>query len=200
MLSGCSATVPGEAVPGEVRLDTGNFTTTPRDVPARVGDDAAVQGNIALGDYGVMPSDVDPALDWGLYRLFPSLPDANSMVRMTGERLGAALQPGRVAGVVAPATEDPNAATAPQATFLVLRYSTESQAKAAFDAVAAIPPTVAGAPPRKYPGAHVGRQPDSFAAGPAIWLQHKGYVLAATFANIADRDRVDRIASDFFDK
>lgn len=200
VLSGCSATVPGEAVAGEVRLDTGNFATTPRDVPARVGDDAAVQGNIALGDSVVMPSEVDPALDWGLYRLFPSLPDANSMVRMMGERLGVALQPGRVAGVVAPATEDPNSDAAPQATFLVLRYSAEHYARAAFDAVAAIPATVAGPAPDAYPAAHVGPQPESFRAGPAIWLRHKDYILGATFANIADANRVRRLAGAFFDK
>lgn len=199
-LAGCSATVPGEAVPAEIALDTGNFATVPREVPVRVGDDAAVQGNIALGDYVVMPSDLDAAFDWGLYRLFPSLPDANSMMRVMGTGLGTALQPGRVSGVLAPAREDPNSDDAAQATLIVLRYSAEFYARAAFDSVVAIPPTVGGAAPAKYPSAHVGAQPESFRSGPAIWLRHKEYILAATFANIADQERVRSLTSAFFDR
>ncbi|AUN38906.1 DUF7373 family lipoprotein [Tsukamurella tyrosinosolvens] len=199
-VSGCSTTVPGEAVPGEVVLDTGNFATVPRDVPQRVGDDAAVQGNIALADYVVPPSDVDPALDWGRYTLFPNLPDGNSMFRLMGTGLGTALQPGRVSGVLAPVTEDPNSDGAPQATWIVLRYSFEFYAKAAFEAVAKLSPTVAVSGPAKYPEAYVGPQPESFRAGPAIWLRHKEYILAATFANIEGRDRVEALATAYFDR
>lgn len=199
-LSACSTTVPGEAVPAEVVLDTGNFTTVPRDVPPRVGDDAAVQGNIALGDYVVTPSDLDATFDWGLYRLFPNLPDANSMLRMMGTRLGSVLQPGRVSGVLAPATEDPNSDDAPQATMIVLRYTDSAGAAAAFAGVKGIPPTIVGTPPAKYPAAHVGPQPESFRAGPAVWWHHEEYVLAAVFANIADDARVRGLAEAFFDR
>ncbi|TWS17917.1 hypothetical protein FK529_18220 [Tsukamurella asaccharolytica] len=197
--SACSTTVPGEAVPSEVRLDTGNFTTMPRDVPDRIGDDAAVQGNIALGDYAVVPFDLDARFDWGLYRLFPSLPDSNSLYRVMGINLWSALNPGRVSGVLSAATEAPNTEDSPQATMIVLRYSDVSRAQTAFNRVAQIPATVASAAPSKYPAAHVGLQPTSFRTGPAIWLRHKEYVLAATFANISDATRVERLTTSFFD-
>lgn len=202
VLTGCS-TVPGEAVPdaGALKLDTGNYPTTPREVPTASWG-PGIQGNIVLSDYLVAAADLDAAFDRTLYKPFSSIDNANSMTNMIGDKLTYALLPGNVNGVVAQFGESGRAegsAMPTMATFM-FRYLTENDAATAFAQVKQIPPATASQQLAKYPAAHDGPAPTRFGGSPTIWLQHKEYVIATSFAAITDRARVDTLATAYFDR
>ncbi|MEC4611563.1 DUF7373 family lipoprotein [Tsukamurella tyrosinosolvens] len=194
LTAACSQTVSGEPFAAEPALDVGSYSTAPRIITQRGGDDAAVQGNIALSDYVISPADLDPRFDEGQYTQFPSPPDRSSMVGVFGEQLASTLSLGRTLGVIDSRADDAGAVL----TTIVLRYTSDTFASEVIDTVrrtAAPPPTPELA---SHPRAFVGPTPQ----GPpgtarSIWLQHNEFLILASFRGIAT-SAADALASAFF--
>lgn len=164
LTAACSQTVAGEPFAAEAALDVGSYSTAPRVITQRGGDDAAVQGNIALSDYVISPADLDPRYDEHQYTQFPSLPDRSSMVGVFGEQLASTLSLGRALGVIDSRADGTGAIH----TTIVLRYTSEKFATEAIDTSGAprhrlrrpwspATPRPSSVPPRR--GCQVAREP-----------------------------------------
>lgn len=194
MTAACSQTVAGEPFASEAALDVGSYSTAPRVITQRSGDDAAVQGNIALSDYVISPADLDPRFDEHQYTQFPSLPDRSSMVGVFGEQLASTLSLGRALGVIDSRAD----AAGSVLTTIVLRYTSETFAAEVIDSIrrsAAPPPTPELA---SHSAAFVGPTPQGLPGSTrSIWLQHNEFLILASFRGIVT-PTADVLASAFF--
>lgn len=204
--TGCGTAIPGapQTDPSaSVRLDTGNFPTTPRDVVSRSGDDARVQGSHALLDYLVAPAEVDARFDEGAYVPIPVLPDAAMMPMSFGTRMMAAFF-GHVGAVNTAQKINGDSATAleQQMNTVVVRFATQDRASTALESLRrGFPPASgAGAPLAKYPAAFEGGTPEKIGGSPMFWVQHKEYLAGVGFINVQARDAVERLATSYLDK
>lgn len=205
-LAGCSAGVPGTPVADPsagVRLDTGNFPTTPRVVGPRRADDARVQGSNALLDYLVSPAELDARFDEGAYVPIPVLPDAAMMPLSLGTRMMSAFW-GHVGAVnTAQKIKGESATTLEQQmNTVVVRFANPAAAAAALDTLRSrfASATGAGAPLVKYPAAFEGGTPEKIGGSPMFWVQHKEYLAGSGFVNVQNRETVERLATAYFDQ
>lgn len=205
-LSGCGTVVSGtpQADPSaSVHLDTGNYPTTPRQVLARTGDDARVQGSYQLADHLVAPAEVNDKLDTTAYFPVLVISDLATLVSSVGMKLGGVLD-GHVGGVnVAQKVADPDSTTPEQQmNTILLRYSTPDDAKARLAKLRSGFPPVggSGAPLAKYPDAFEGGTPEKIGGSPMFWLQHDEYLIGAGFLNFRSRSAVESTVTAYFDK
>ena len=205
-LSSCSEQISGtpQADPSAtVKLDTGNYPTTARDVGQRTGFDAGVQGSFALAGYLVAPAEVDEKFDVGAYSPIPIMPDLPMSQIVLGKSLAAALT-GQVGGAVVAQKVDMKGSTAPAAQMntMVLRYESPEVAASGLARVrSGLPPaSSAGAPLAKYKDAFEGGAPEKIGGSPHFWLQHKEYLVGVGFINVTSRADIERLATSFYDK
>lgn len=204
--SACSTPVPGtpQADPSvSVRLDAGNFPTTPRVVGKRVGADEVIQGSMALASYLVAPAEVDSKFDVGAYSPITIMPDSSTLLSTLGKDI-AGVMLGHVGGANTAQKVDMKGRTAPAAQMntMMLRFETPDAATTRLGRLRTVAPPagVAGTSLAKYKDAYEGATPEGLSGSPQFWLEYKEYLVGVGFINIASRPEIERLATGYFDK
>ncbi|WP_139057941.1 DUF7373 family lipoprotein [Tsukamurella pseudospumae] len=209
VVSACSTTIAGTAVSdpsAAPHLDTGGFPTKPRDVPARVGSDVRVQPSFELGNYLIVPAELDAGFTEDTSVPIPSLPSTVGLALTVGKTQGLLLADEErnryIGGAVmtsqrtwTSAGEDP-----PRMTTYLMRYRTSAAVDDVVAKLKALPKTVSE--PKGLPG-----KPDSFEAptitsytGSPVWYIPRGdYLLGIAFKGIS-RVEAESIAGRWVDR
>ncbi|KXP08728.1 DUF7373 family lipoprotein [Tsukamurella pseudospumae] len=203
-LTGCTSTIAGtpSADPSAVsRLDTGNYPTGPREVPAHEGAHGATQGAFTLNDYLVAPFEVDAQFDQTVVMARNALPNSASLGLILGNILGPTVNPGMNYGIIS-AQKVTDTEPAPRAQMMtgLLRYADTSAAEQAMARVKNLPSDGRESrSPAKYPSAYEGMPAAAFGGTGMFYLQHREYLLLVSFRDVASRNTVEGLATRYFD-
>ncbi|MGZ9825309.1 DUF7373 family lipoprotein [Tsukamurella ocularis] len=204
-LTGCTTSIPGTPVAdtsAEVRLDTGGYPTSPRQVPTRTGADVRVQPSFELGEYLIVPPDLQAGFDDGAKTAVPSLPSVVAIAADLGEKQALILAHDRYVGGAISANQraaEPGVAEPPRMTTYLLRYQTTKAVDEVSAKIKALPRTTAEA--KGLPG-----RPESFEApavsdgsAPVWYIPRGDYLLGVAFKGIP-RAEAESLANRWVDR